>query len=161
MAATLGPSDDVAVALMDFGGLGVALPCASAKRSCLSPEVFDDFSLVGRMLSPCDRAIIREMNESVLAVFVLLSRAKRWSTPSTLSTYLASPALLHHLHSVISDFRPPFITESGEAALRRLLASRAIGGHSLTSEDPAAGSPTGFQSSRNARPQDALRAPTS
>ena len=39
---------------------------------------------------------------------------------------------LHRLHSVISDLRPPSVTESGEAALRKLLASRAIGGYSLT-----------------------------
>ena len=32
------------------------------------------------------------------------------------------------------------------------------GGYSLTSDDPAPGSPTVFQSSRVARPQDALKA---
>ena len=51
---------------------------------------------------------------------------------SRLSIDLASPAL-YRLHSVISDFRPPSVTESGEAALRRLHASRPIGGYSLTS----------------------------
>ena len=55
-----------------------------------------------------------------------------------LSTDLASPAL-HRDHSVISDVRPPSVAESGEAALRRLLASRVIGGYSLTSDDPTAG----------------------
>ena len=77
---------------------------------------------------------------------------------SVLCTDLASPAL-HRLHSVISDFRPPSVTESGEAALRRLLASRASGGHSTTSDDPAPGSLTVFQSSRVARPQDGSKAP--
>ena len=49
-----------------------------------------------------------------------------------LSAFLASPAL-HRLHSVISGLRPLIAVESGEAALRRLLASRAIGGYTLTS----------------------------
>ena len=47
---------------------------------------------------------------------------------------------------------------SCEAALRRLLAIRAIGGYSLTSDDPAPGLLTVFQSSRVARPQDASKA---
>ena len=76
---------------------------------------------------------------------------------SILSTVLLSSAL-HRLHSVISDFRPPCVLESGEAALRRLLASRAIGGYSLTSDDSAPGSLTVFQSSRVAPPQDASEA---
>ena len=59
---------------------------------------------------------------------------------------------------MISDFRPPSVTESGEAALRGLLASGAIGGCSLTSDDPAPGSLTVFQSSQVARPQDASKA---
>ena len=63
-----------------------------------------------------------------------------------LSTDLASPAL-RRLHFVISDFGPPSVTESGEAALRRLLASRALGGYSLTSDDRAPGSLTVVQSS--------------
>ena len=58
-------------------------------------------------------------------------------------------------HSVLS----PSVTESGEAALRRLLASRAIGRHSLTSDDPAPESLSASQSSRVARPQDASNAP--
>ena len=69
-----------------------------------------------------------------------------------MSTDLASPAL-HRLHSVISNFRPPSVTESSEGA------SRAIGGYSLTSDDPAPGSLTVFKSSRGARPQDASTAP--
>ena len=51
LAATLGASSGVAAGLMDFGGLGVALPCASAKRSRLLPEVFDDCSSASRGLS--------------------------------------------------------------------------------------------------------------
>ena len=77
---------------------------------------------------------------------------------SILSTDPASPAL-HSLHSVIFDFTPPSVTESGEAAVWRLRASCAIGGYSLTSDDPAPGSPTVFQSSRVARPQDASTSP--
>ena len=42
LAATRGPSGGVAAGLMYSGGLGVALPCASAKRSRLPPEMFDD-----------------------------------------------------------------------------------------------------------------------
>ena len=75
---------------------------------------------------------------------------------SILTTEIASPAL-HRLHFVICDFRPPSVAESGEAALRRLLASRAIGSYSSTSDDPAPGSPTVFQSSRVVRPQDASK----
>ena len=67
VAATLGPSGSVVAGLVDSGGLGVALPCASAKRSRLFREVFDDCSYVGRRLSPRDRAIIQEMNESAFA----------------------------------------------------------------------------------------------
>ena len=64
-----------------------------------------------------------------------------------MSTRLASP-VLHRLHSVVSDFRPPSV-----------LASRAIGGCSLSSDDHAPGSLTVFQSSRVARPQDASKPP--
>ena len=70
LAATLGPSGNVAAGLMDFGGFGVTLPGASAKRSRLLPENVD-CSLVGRMLSPRDRAIIRDINESVFALMFL------------------------------------------------------------------------------------------
>ena len=48
---------------MNSGGLGVALPCASAKRSRLFTEVFDDCSCAGR-----DGAIIRELKEIVFAL---------------------------------------------------------------------------------------------
>ena len=53
------------------GGLGLAPPCASAKRFLLLPEVFDDCSLVDRMFPPRDRASIREMNETVFALSFL------------------------------------------------------------------------------------------
>ena len=56
-------------------------------------------------------------------------------------------------------FRSLSVTQSGEAALRRLLASRAIGGNLLISDDPVPGSPTVFQSTGVARPQDASKAP--
>ena len=56
---------------------------------------------------------------------------------------------------MIPDFRPPSVTESGEAPPRRLLAIRAIGG---SSEDPVPGSLTVFRSWRVARPQDASKA---
>ena len=91
------------------------------------------------------------MNETVFALNVLETGStvgsescEKWEY-CILSTDLAPPTL-RRLHSVISDLRPPSVTESGEAALRRLPASRAIGGHSLTSGDPARGSLTAFQS---------------
>ena len=110
-----------------------------------------------------ERAIVREVNETVFAPHFLETGGVVGSEScekvecSILSTDLASPAL-RRLHIVISDFRPPSVFESGEAALRRLLTSRAIGGQS-TSDDPAPGSFSVFQSSRVARPQDASKAP--
>ena len=65
---------------------------------------------------------------------------------------------LHLFHFEISDLTPPSGSESGEAALRRLLACRATGGYAMSSDDPSPGSPTVFQSSRLARPQDASKA---
>ena len=122
--------------------------------SCLFLKFFDDCSSGGRRLSLRNTAIIRELNETVFAnkkmTLFFLNRAKRWSAPYC-TPDLASLAL-HRLHSVISDFRPPSVSGSGEAALRRLVASRAIGGYSLASDDPARRSRTVFQSSRVARP---------
>ena len=66
-AATLGPSSNFAAYLSVSGGLGVALPCKSAKRSRFLPEVFDGCSSVSRGLSLRERAIIREVNETVVA----------------------------------------------------------------------------------------------
>ena len=50
-----------------FGGLGVALPCALAKRSRLFREVFDDCSTLSRRLSLREKAIIREMSGTIFA----------------------------------------------------------------------------------------------
>ena len=41
LAAKLDPSGGVVAGPSVFGGVGVALPCASAKRSRLLPQVFD------------------------------------------------------------------------------------------------------------------------
>ena len=68
LASTLGSSGGVVAGLMDSGGLGVALPCASTKCFRLFLEVFDDCSYVGRRLSLRDRAI-RELHETVFAFF--------------------------------------------------------------------------------------------
>ena len=51
-AATLGPSSGVVAGLTGSGSLGVALPCASAKRSRLLPEVFDNCSALSRRPLP-------------------------------------------------------------------------------------------------------------
>ena len=49
----------------------MALPCAYAKRSRLLPKVVDDCSSVRRRIPLRERAIIREMNESVVALHFL------------------------------------------------------------------------------------------
>ena len=141
----------------------MALPSTSAKRSRLLPEIVDDCSCVGPRLSPRNRAVIQEMKESVYALKFLghgcichLGSCEKVEY-SILSTDLAPPAL-HRIHFVISYFRPSD-SESSEAALRRLLASRAIGGYSVTCDDPTPGLLTVFQLSRLARPQDASSAP--
>ena len=143
-------------------GCDVTLLGASAKRSRQLLDVFVDCSCAGFKLSPRDRAIIREMTETFFALNFLetggLGRSEsceKWCAPSC-------PQDWHHLyftvpHSVISDFRPASVTESGEAALRRLFARQATGGYSFASYDPAPGSLTVFQSSRVARPQDASK----
>ena len=77
--------------LMDSGGLGVALPSASAKRSRLFQEVVDDCSHGGRRLSPCGGAIIKEMNESAFALIFL----ETGNTPS-------SPLTWHHQQFAVS-----------------------------------------------------------
>ena len=120
------------------GGLGVELPCTLAKRSRLLPDVFDDSSYVGRRLSPRDRAIIREVNETVFTLNFLKTAGIGCSEScekveySILSVDPAPPSL-RRLYSVIADFRPTSV--SGERALRKLLASPVIGGHPLTSQD--------------------------
>ena len=128
------------------------------------PAVFDDCSSASRRLTLREMAIIREFNETVFALNFLEmggivgSESCKKVRYSILSTGQRPPAL-RHLHLVISDFRPPCVTESGEAAPRRLLGSRANGCYSLTSHVPAPGSLTVFQSSRVARPLDASKAP--
>ena len=85
----------------------MALPCASAKRSRLLPEVYDDCSSVTRRLSPCERAIIREVNKTLLLLSTSGRRAVVGSESceragySVLSADLASP-VLRRLHSVFS-----------------------------------------------------------
>ena len=103
----------------------MALPRASATCSRL-PEVYD----------------VRELNEIAVALNFMetggigSSESCEKVEYSMLCTGPSSP-VVHRLHSVISDLRPPSGTESGEAALQKLLASRAVGGYSLTSDDPA------------------------
>ena len=145
LAATPGPSG--AVAAVSWFLQVLVWRCHARLPTVLACflKFSDDCSHVGRRLSPRDGSIIREMNESVFALNLLktggigLSESCEQVEYSILSTDLASPAL-RRLHFVISDFRPPSVAESGEVALRRLLASRAIGGYSLPSDDPAPGS---------------------
>ena len=103
------------------------------------------------MLSSRDGAIIWDMNENGFALNFL----EAWSIGHSESGEqvgtpccpdMASPAF-YRVHLVVSDFRPPRVTESSEAALRRLPTSRAVGGYSLTSDDLALGSLTVFHSS--------------
>ena len=83
--ATLGPSGGVVAGLFVSGGLDVMLPCASAKRSRLLPEVFDDCSSVSRRRSLRDGAIIREVSETAIAL-----------------NFLDCPLTWHRLHFVVS-----------------------------------------------------------
>ena len=57
---------------MESGSAGLALPCASARRSRLLPEVLDDCSCIGRKLSTRDRAVIRELIKTVFALNFLV-----------------------------------------------------------------------------------------
>ena len=52
-------------------GLGVTLPCASVKSSRLLPEVLDDCLPANRKLCPRERAIMRDLRETVLARQIL------------------------------------------------------------------------------------------
>ena len=155
-AATLVPSHGVAAGLADSGGLGVARLVSLPK--CL---------MTARKLVAGSLLVIGPSSGKRTRPFLLLnletggigcSDSCEKVSYSTLSTDLASPALLRLL-SVISHFRPPSVNEFGEADLRRVLASRTIGGYSLISDDLARGSLTVFQSLRVARPQDASKAP--
>ena len=97
------------------------LPCASAKRSRILLEVFDYCSSVGRRLSPCERAIIREVKETVFCskflgdrrYWLILSHAKKWFLP-------CCPLIWYHLHFVVSTLLFVTSEHQGEAALRRL-----------------------------------------
>ena len=82
----------------------------------------------------CHARLPMELNESVCALNFLETGGIGFFESgekvqcSTLSTDPASPAP-RRLHFSISDFRPPSVPKIGEAALRRLLASRAIGSY--------------------------------
>ena len=58
--------------------------------------------------------------------------------------------------SLLADTLGPSGGVAAKATLQRPFASRATGGYSLTSDDPARGSLTAFQSTRVARPQGCL-----
>ena len=105
-----GFSGGVAVGLRNSGGIDVALFCASAKRSQLLPEVFDDCSLVRRWLSPRDRAIIRELNECVFADNFVETDGISCSevTPNR-------PQTCHHQHLTVSFLS--FLTSDHQAGL--------------------------------------------
>ena len=78
------------------------LPCASATRSRVLLEVFDVYSSVSRRLSPREWAIIREVNETVVARnfletggIVASQSSEKWGTPY-------GPQTWHHLAFVVS-----------------------------------------------------------
>ena len=84
------------------GGLGVTMLGASAERSRLLSDVFDDCSCVGCRLSPRDRSIIREMNETAFAEHFLETGGigcseswEKWGAPSC-------PQDWHHLYFTVS-----------------------------------------------------------
>ena len=74
-------SRSVAAVLVDIGGAGVPLPCASARR--LLPEVFDDVSCDGRKLC---QGNIPELSDTAFAFYCLetgvVARAGLCITPS-------------------------------------------------------------------------------
>ena len=108
---------------MYLGGLGVPLLCSSAKRSRLLPEVCDERSLAVRTLSPHERAITREVNETVFHLLetggFVGSESRERVGYSILSTDVASLAL-RRLHFVVSDFRRLSVTEPREPCHWRL-----------------------------------------
>ena len=91
--------------LMDTGGAVVALPRPSARRARLLPEVFDDFSCVGRKLSSRVSAIIRKMNQTAFALSFLetggVARAERPKVEYAILCANSGSIALHCLHSVI------------------------------------------------------------
>ena len=128
LLATLGHSGVVAAGLVGSGGLGVALPCASAKRSRLLPGSHQGIER--------DRCCLEFLGDWRYWSFWVMS--KSGSTPSC-------PQDWHHLHFTVSTVIS--LTSDHQvflslAALQRLLASRVLGGYSLTSDEPALGSVT-------------------
>ena len=153
LPATSGHSGGVAADLVASGGLGVAPPRAFAKHCRVLPEVFDDCSSVCRRLSHRERAIIREVNEIAFALnFLETDGLAEFESCKKVGYSMLSidltPLALRNFHTVLFGFRPPSVAD--EAAL-------AIGGYSLSSDDPTPGSLTVFQSSRVTRPQDASK----
>ena len=77
----------------------MALPCASVKRSRVLPEVFEDCSSVSRRLSPRERTIIREVNDTAYSLNFLerggIGRSESCEKSGVLH-------LVHrHLHSIV------------------------------------------------------------
>ena len=77
-----------------------------------------------------------EMNETVFAMNFLEKGCIGQSESCEKSEVLHVHGIASTSPSPLSYLRQqPTVTKSGEAALRRLLASRAIGGYALTSDD--------------------------
>ena len=83
---------------MVSGSLGVALPCASAKRSRLVLDVVDDCSHVGRRFCRRDGAIIREMNDSFFTLNFLENGGIGLNITCE-TPYL--PLIWHHQHFTV------------------------------------------------------------
>ena len=100
---------------METGGTAVALSRAAARRARLLPEVFDDCSCVGRKRSPQVRAIIRELNETILAANFLKSGGVACAGPCPEVAYSIlrvdpGSTTLHRLHFAISGIHPSCLT---------------------------------------------------
>ena len=80
----------------------MTLPCASAERSRLLPEVFDDCSYDGHRLSPRDKAIIRKMNESVFVSKLFETGGIGLSESREKVVIPYCPPTWHHFHFVVS-----------------------------------------------------------
>ena len=130
LAATLGPSSSVeALPCADSGEFGVALPCASAKRLRVLPEVFDDCSSASRRLSLLRTAIIREVNETVFALNFLEtggivgseSHVKKLFTPyCRLTCTSSSPSCDFRLQATKCHWRGGSSETARESCHRRL-----------------------------------------
>ena len=100
---------------METGGTAVALSRAAARRSRLLPEVFDDCSCVGRKRPSQVRAIIRELNETILAAIFLKSGGVACAGPcpkvaNSILRVDPGSTTLHRLHFVFSSNQPPSLT---------------------------------------------------